>query len=145
MGSQRGATLVETALCFLLFASMLFGVMLGSIWLFSYHFLSEAAREGARYAIVRGSSCTSFTPNVSGCPAANSDIQNYIRGLSYPSINSSSIAVTTKWNGSTTATGNNSAGKTVSVQVQYPFTFSIPLVATQSITMTSTSTMVISE
>jgi Flp pilus assembly protein TadG len=142
---ERGTGLVELALCVPVFAALLFGVMMGSMLLFSYHSLSELAREGTRYAIVRGSQCGSFTPTVSACPAANSDIQSYVQGLAVAPLKSSSVTVATKWNGSTTPTNNNSPGNTVSVQVSYPFSLTIPFVPSHSFTISSTSAMVISE
>jgi Flp pilus assembly protein TadG len=133
---ERGSGLVETALCFPILAALLFGLMMASMLLFSYHLISEAAREGTRYAIVRGSACKSWT---TACPASDTDIQTYIRGLGYPSINPSAITVNTTW------PNGNSRGNTVQVQVNYPFTLSIPFVQSRTINMTSTSVMVISQ
>jgi Flp pilus assembly protein TadG len=132
---EQGASLIETALCFGVLASLLIGAMMTGMLLFSYHFISEAAREGTRYAMVRGSMCSSWS---TACPASGADVQNYVRGLDYPIIDSTKLRVTTTW-----AQGN-SPGNPVQVQVRYPFTLSIPFVRSSTVHMSSTSAMVIS-
>lgn len=133
---EGGATLIETALCFGILASLLIGAMMTGMLLFSYHFISEAAREGTRYAMVRGSMCSSWA---TACPASSADVQNYVRGLDYPIIDSTKLGVTTTW-----AQGN-SPGNPVQVQVRYPFTLSIPFVSSRTVHLSSTSAMVISQ
>src|ERR1022692_4089309 len=81
--SERGQSIVETVLCMIILLTMLFGIIQAGLALYSYHFIAEAAREGTRYAIVRGSACTSFA---SACPASATDIQNYVTGLGFPGI-----------------------------------------------------------
>lgn len=144
--NECGAALVETALSFGVLSSLLIGVMMTSMLLFSYHFISEAAREGTRYAIVRGAKCTSWS---TACPASQTDVQTYIQGLGYPIINSANITATTSWPDTSSPncnTQSNSPGCRVQVQVKYPFTLSIPFVPTIPIVnMSSTSVMVISQ
>ena len=45
---------METAMSMIILLTFMFGVMEAGFALYSYHFISEAAREGTRYAIVRG-------------------------------------------------------------------------------------------
>lgn len=51
---HRGAVAVELALITPVFLLALFGLLELSITVFQYHIVSEAARQGARHAIVRG-------------------------------------------------------------------------------------------
>ncbi|MHB0858212.1 MAG: TadE/TadG family type IV pilus assembly protein [Anaerolineae bacterium] len=53
LSDERGQDLVEFALVFPLFALLVFGIMEFGIIIFSYNTVANAAREGARYAIVR--------------------------------------------------------------------------------------------
>ena len=72
--------------------TMVFGPINVGIALYSYNFDAESAREGSRYAMVRGSSCTS------PCTAAtNASVQTYVQSLRYPGLNSSNVTVTTTW------------------------------------------------
>ena len=52
---EEGATLVEMALvCAFIVIPMLFGIIEVSLALYSYNFVTDAAREATRYAVVRG-------------------------------------------------------------------------------------------
>jgi len=131
----RGSTLVEFAVVLTVLFMFLFGIMDCARALYAYHFVSDAAREGARYAIVRGSSCNSWG---TACPAAASDIQTYLRNVPL-GIKSSAVTVTTTWN------PNNDPGSTVQVKVQYSFNFILPFLPKSALVMSSSSKMVISQ
>lgn len=92
---EEGATLVEMALCSSILLSLVFGIIGLSIALYAYDFVSDAAREGVRWAIVRGSQSCSNTPNLTNCNATAAQIQSYIQGLGYPGITSADVNVTT--------------------------------------------------
>jgi Flp pilus assembly protein TadG len=146
-GSECGAVLVEMAVSLTLLLTMLFGLMEISLLLFTYHFISEAAREATRYAIVRGSSCSGWA---SACPASSTDVTNYIRGLGYPGIDPTAITVTTTWPTTGTSctpsvTPCNNPGNLVKVKLQYAFPLTLPFTSFKTVTMTSTSQMVISQ
>jgi Flp pilus assembly protein TadG len=135
--TDQGSTTVEFAICAVLLFTVLFGIIDFSRALYTYHFLSNSAREATRYAIVRGSACTSWA---SACPAGGADIQNYVQSLAAPStglITPTAITATTTW------TPNNEPGSQVSVQVRYVFRFILPFLPSSGITMQSTSQMVI--
>jgi Flp pilus assembly protein TadG len=146
IASQEGANLVETALSIGLLLTFMFGVIEISLAGYTYHFISEAAREGTRYAIVRGSQCTSWG---SACPASGADIKTYVEGLGYPGIDPSKMGVYVTF-ASYAGTGCPAApalcdnpGDTVKVQVTYAFPFSVPFVPANTFNMSSTSQMVI--
>jgi Flp pilus assembly protein TadG len=94
MHCESGGTLVETAISISVLLTFIFGAIEVGLMLYSYHFVSYAAREGTRYAIVRGSTCSGFS---SACPAAASDIQNYVSGLGFPGIDISTSDVSVAW------------------------------------------------
>ena len=131
--------MVEFAMASIILFTLVFGVIAICLALYSYNVTAEAAREATRYAIVRGSSCTSFA---TACPATATDIQTYVRGLGFPGINPSpsTLTATASW-----PNGNNKPGSPVQVTVQYTFPLVIPFVPSQALTMSSTSAMVISQ
>src|SRR6266568_5428041 len=81
--AEHGAALVEMAVSASVLFLTLIGLMKICLAVYTFHYISEASREGARYAMVRGSSCKTFT---SACPATTQDIQSYIQNLGYPGI-----------------------------------------------------------
>jgi Flp pilus assembly protein TadG len=145
---EHGSTLVETALSLVVLLTVALGVMEMSLALYTYHFISDAAREGTRYAIVRGSSCPA---SLSGCPAAGAgvDVQTYVRGLGFPGITPGLMTATTTFPSGTgctpQATPCNNPGNLVRVVVVYQFPLSIPFLAARTLRMSSTSQMVISQ
>lgn len=146
--AEQGSALVETALSAVLLLTVIFGCFEISLAFYSYHFVSEAAREATRYAIVRGSSCSGFS---SACPASANDIQSFVRNLNFPGIDPNNLAVTTTW--SPTSAGGSCApsaacdnpGNQVQVTVTYSLPLRIPFVPSQLLNLTSTSEMVISQ
>ena len=70
---DRGGTLVETALSIAILLALVIGIMEVCLTIYSYHFISNAAREGTRYAIVRGSTWTQPPWNYTGSCASYSD------------------------------------------------------------------------
>jgi Flp pilus assembly protein TadG len=145
--NESGASTVETALACTILVTLVVGIVQISQGLYAYHYIAEAARMGTRYAIVRGSSCSGFG---SACPAGATDIQNYVKGLGFPGINTSDMTVTATWptTGSTCTPSSspcNNPGNLVKVRVQYQLPLSIPYVTNVNLNMTSTSQMVISQ
>lgn len=144
---EEGATIVEMALSMIILLSVMFGLIEICMALYTYHYVSDAAREGTRYAIVHGSTCT-----VSGtsCTVTEPQIQTYVQGLGYPGINPSNLTVTTTWSaypggGTCVAPGCNGPGDLVTVLATYNFNLSIPFVQSALLKLTSTSSMVISQ
>lgn len=144
---EEGQSTLETALSAIAVLTLFLGVMEMCLALYTYHFVSEAAREGTRYAMVRGSSCSGFA---SACPAQASDVQTYVRGLGFPGIVPANVTVTTTWptTGSSCTPSSlpcNNPGNFVQVTVQYRFPLSIPFVSASTLPLTSTSKMAISQ
>jgi Flp pilus assembly protein TadG len=151
MSGEEGATIAEFALASTILIAIVFGIYETSCALYSYTYISDAAREGTRYAIVRGSACTGFS-ECSSTPvgATSAQVEAYVKSLGYPGIASNNLTVTTTW----PTTGSactpifspcNNPGNLVKLVVSYKFPLSIPFVPSTSISMSSTSEMVISQ
>jgi len=143
---ERGSTLVEFALVFIVFMTILLGIAGFGHALYAYHFVSNVAREATRWAAVNGSTCASDAS--CAAPATSSDVDAYVKSLAPPGITPANITTNVTYptvaGGPTVcATTNNAPGCTVQVQVSYPFTFIFPLLPTNPINMSSTSEMVI--
>ena len=167
LAGEDGQTMVEMALtCSILFA-MIFGIVEISLALYTYNFVSEAAREATRYAVIRGSNSCVISPTFPDCnlnpvttgnPAVTytttSPLQTYLRGRQFPY--SSGLTVTAAWFSPSGAPSNtwttactistcNAVGNAVQVTVTYAFPVGIPYVGAYTISVHSTSQMVISE
>ena len=128
--SERGASILEFGLAFLVFMSALYGIMEFGRIVASYNILSGAAREGVRYASVHGSA--------SGSPATASDIQDVVRNWAI-GLDTSSVAVTTTWD-----PGNGPGGK-VKVKASYTITPFTGLILQNGIALESSSQMSVSQ
>jgi Flp pilus assembly protein TadG len=112
----RGQTFAEFAMVVLPTLLLLFGIVSFAMTVYTYNFISNAARDAVRYAIVHGSKSSS--------PATADGIQSFVRSEA-KGLKASSINVTSCWNPQAPPnncpgpTGNNAPGKVVSVQVSY--------------------------
>jgi Flp pilus assembly protein TadG len=157
-------SLVETAFSFSILAGMLFGFCQISYAMYIYQFTSDAAREASRWAMVRGNTSCTNTPNLTGCGATSAQIQTHVQTLNYPGIRTANIQATTTWcaaSGTTppiswsscSGTTASSPGNLVMVSVTYPLSFRLPFASklfpssggALSLTMGSTSKMVITQ
>jgi Flp pilus assembly protein TadG len=140
---ERGVSLPETAIVMAVLLALMFGIMDFGRALYTYSTVAQLARQGARWAVVRGSNCTVYA---SACPAqsGSTDIQPYIRSISAGGMDANSINA--QLNFTTPCSNNkttNQAGCTASVTVSYRFNFLLPWMPSSSINMSSTSAMVI--
>ena len=158
---EEGSSLVEFALSASVFFMMLIGIMEMSVLLFTFHFVSEAAREGSRYAMVRGNTSYTNCPAASSpCATSQSAIQTYVRGLTLVGLNPANMTVTATYSafpagGTCTPNANcENAGNLVTVRVTYAYPLNLPFVRagtlglgknSNTINLTSTSAMIISQ
>jgi Flp pilus assembly protein TadG len=155
---DSGATVVEFALSAGIVFMMLIGIMEMCLAFYTYNFVSEAARETARYAIVRGSTSCTNTPHLTNCNATAAEISGYINNFEYPALSSSKLTVTTSWLTATSSgspatttwsacsTGTcNAPGNLVKVVMTYDFPVGIPYVPKSTLAITSTSEMAIQQ
>ena len=150
---NRGSALVEFAFLIPVIFALVFGIIDFGRAIYSYHFVSNAAREATRWASVRGSTC-SPSAYASECPAgaSASDIANYVVSIAPAGIDSSSSRLTVNpgWPSASTnppvcATDSKHPGCIVQVQITYQFKFILPFLPSTGIPMTTTSQMVISQ
>lgn len=125
---QRGAALVEFALGFMFFLVLIVGLIEMGRAVWTYSTIAHATRQGARYAMARGSYN----------PATAKDIQNVVASQAV-GLNSGKLEVNTSWKPA------NQPGATVQVQVRYPFELvSAPLlVSNGTIRIGATSRMIV--
>ena len=144
---QRGTTMLESAIMISVLLAMMFGVVGFGNALYTYHFVSNTAREATRWASVRGTACGGLS---GGCPADDRDVTAYVQNLSTGiGLDPTKVTTTTTWvappnNLAICASQPKSPGCVVKVQVQYSFQFLFPLLPS-GFTMQSTSQMVISQ
>jgi Flp pilus assembly protein TadG len=143
--TERGSALVEFAVAVMMLMSLTLGVIGFALAMYSYHFVSSAAQQAVRFAVVRGYSwskdatdkcSTSVPPNFTmpyNCTASSSDIQNYVQNLATEGINRSGVTINTTssyvWPGQTPSgntapcTTANGQGCVVKVTVNYTINF----------------------
>lgn len=168
---EEGAAIVELAVASSVLLALLIGIVQVSQALYVYSFVSGAAREGTRYAAVRGTnSCLNATTTMPDCnlgpTSSGNAIQTYLRGSGLPYAQN--LTATASWLSPTGGTANqwnmtcagatdtnaNSAlnggpcnypGHAVQVQVNYSYPLAIPFWGVSSLNISSTSQMVINE
>jgi Flp pilus assembly protein TadG len=152
---DSGSELVEVALCsavfFIVFVS-LFGF---SAALYTEHFVANAAEDGARYAMVRGSSwdgAACANTATLACEASATDVTSYVRNTATPGIRAGNLTVSTTWTALTgsgvlcdSLDGTNSPGCVVRVTVAYPFTFALPVLSPMKLRFSSSASVVITQ
>ena len=152
---ERGGSLVEQAFAIVLLLTIIFAIIDFGRALYTYHFVSNVAREATRWASVRGTTCSGLA---GGCPANGSHVQTYVSAVSGMGLDSTKITTTSQWGpapnnapvcggaASTTPTPTNSLpGCVVQVQVQYAYKFFFPFLPKSTMNMSSASQMVISQ
>src|ERR1700747_3384089 len=146
--SQRGATLVEYAFVLIFFLTLIFGISGFGHFLYVYHAINNAAKEGTRWASVNGSTCNddgscNGANGMNTGPALEPDIIAHTKAYLPPSVPVSQTYVNATFgvqSGSpdvctiavTGTTGpvpatKNYPGCTVNVTVSFPYNFSFPL------------------
>jgi len=124
---ERGAALVEFAVSSLLFISVAFGTMEFSRMIMDYNIVSNAAREGVRWAAVRGGN--------SGRTATTTAVQNYVVSRANGLLAPANVTVT--W------PVDNLVGSDVQVQVQYSFVPIASMLPSTAVNLSSTTRMTI--
>lgn len=132
---QDGTELVEMALTLSILLAFVIGIMQLCLAMYYYNYVSEAAREATRFAIVRGPGCNVA---LAGCPVAEGDIATYVKNHAFPGIDTSKLTVTS-------TLPPACSGPCVRVQVQYDANLPIPFTPGLNLTLSSTSQEVINE
>ncbi len=130
---------MEFALVVPWFFLMLFGIIEAGRFIYYYETLSNATREGARYAIVNGANtlgCPSGppAPGTSGCDVAGNNVVARVR---QSALGMAGVGVTPTW------APDNGRGSTVRVDATYTYRSLIPIVPLPQITVNAESTLVV--
>lgn len=139
--AEYGAAAVEMAVSISVLLMVVVGLMKVCLAVYSYHYISEASREGARYAIVHG------TTNA----VSDDDLKTYVKGLAYPAISAAAMTVTVARSGFPTGVtcaplaNCTNPGNMVTITVNYAFPLAIPFRASQTLNMSSTAAAIISQ
>jgi Flp pilus assembly protein TadG len=127
---QKGSVLVEYGLVFLLFFTTVYAIIEFGRYVYVFNVIAGATREGARYAIVHGST--------SGAVATQADITTRVRSWAL-GLDSSALNVTVTW------TPGNTPGSKVRVQSAYNLLPMSHMIFRTGLSVTSRSEMVISQ
>lgn len=135
---QHGVATIEAAIVAPLFFLLLLTILDGSRMIYSYGAVAHAAREGVRYAVVRGSEAGVDNRRIGDSPTTEMQIENYV---AQRSLTLKDISVTTTWSLDSFNQATKDPGKMVTVEVSHDFTTVTPFFP--SITLTSASSSVI--
>jgi hypothetical protein len=135
-----------------IFFLLLFGIIEGGRFIFYYETLSNAAREGARFAIVNGSNslrCPTgpAEPPGTSCDAAGDRVEERVRAAAI-GIPGAQVTVGRHWMDGDDLDGDiddgfNSRGYRVLVTASYEYRSLIPIVPLPPITVSAESTLVV--
>jgi Flp pilus assembly protein TadG len=144
-GRGRGQAAAEFAIVAPIFFFMLFGIIDFGRYVYYVQIINNAAREGARYAIVNGE--RSFTPVGPAQDDATVEavVTNYAIGVIGADAD---LTVHSCWKnsgcpGDPMETPSNARGQKVRVSAQYVFHPILPLVPLPNVTINGESTLVI--
>jgi Flp pilus assembly protein TadG len=152
---EAGSALVEFALACVIILTVLFGIIDMGRALYAYDWVSDAARRGTRYAMVRGQESCNGTPALPDCKATTgtppystpNTVGYYIMSNGF-AIDPSAVTVTTAcWPNTLALNGAPCpAGTSVIVGVQYRFSWITPFMPpTLNWTMNSSSAVFVSQ
>jgi hypothetical protein len=146
-GRGRGQALVEFALVAPIFFLLLFAVIEFGRYVYQVQILNNAAREGARYAIVHGaqSLCPSGpTPSgVGTCDYPGDNIRNVVRGQAIGVDGGALTFPVMTWTDQFGNPWDNQRGSTFTIVVQAPFEPLIPIVPIPNVTVSGSSSLVV--
>ena len=138
---QKGLALVEAAIVLSVFLLLILAIVDGGRMIYAYGVMSHAAREGVRYAVVRGVEAGQDARRTGDAPATINQLETYIQNRAGPL---SPIRAFTTWPLDSGGQPDKRAGQVVEVRVEYDFNpvtpFFLPL---SPMVLTSTSRTVI--
>jgi Flp pilus assembly protein TadG len=114
--ADRGSTLVEFSLIAFMFIIVLLGVVEMGRMVLVYTTIANAARAGARYAIVHGSQQT-VSASGPGSPCTCTQIKTVVKNFASAGLVNTSLLTTTV----NYPDSSNNAGSRVTVTVSYPY------------------------
>jgi Flp pilus assembly protein TadG len=130
--ADDGGSLLEFAVTLPALLVLIFCFMEMCMALYTYEMISDSAREGTRYAMVRGASCPSAAHPT--CEATVAQVNTFVLALGWPNVGGGAVIPSTTY-----PDGDENVGSHVQVTVSYAFKIAMPFVPTKSITMSSTA------
>jgi len=134
--SESGQAIVEIAIALPVIAAFTFTMIELCLAFYTFCMISESAREGTRYAIVRGATCQTSTGG--SCTASASTINSVVSHLGWPNLGTGTLSANTTY-----PDGNENPGSRVQIVVSYVFPYNIPFAPKGTLDMSSTSVMYI--
>jgi Flp pilus assembly protein TadG len=128
--NRRGVAVVEAAIVLPIVIFMLLAIVLGASLVFTQQEVATLAREGTRYASVRGTDYALFTGN---SPATADDVYNNGILPRMMTLDQSRVSYSVSWD------TDNRPGNTVIVTLNY--TWSAPILGDVSLSSTSKATV----
>ncbi len=126
--TRAGQSTVEFAAVMTVFLLLTFVTMKLALAVYNYNIVCSAAREAARYAMVRGPN----SPN----PATTAQIQQAAIDAA-PGLSLATGNINVSW----VNDPNLPSRKDVEIQISYPYTLSIPFMSSRTLTLSSTAQM----
>lgn len=127
---QRGITITEFTIVLPIFLILMFSIIQGGVVIFLYNQVSHAAKEGVRYAVVRGTEAGADPARVGDAPATPQAVTTHVKGKT----SLENLTVSTTWPNA----GSKDPGSTVKVEVSYPLASDFIFFPTFNITASST-------
>ena len=127
-GWSSGQTLAEFPMAALVAVLFTTAIIVCGVAIYSYNFVSQAARDASRYASVNGANSSN--------PVDSGDVKQFVLNEA-TGLNTNALSVSTSWK------PDNKPGSVVSVSVTYNFQPFYPMAGT-TLPLTSSSQMVIS-
>ena len=127
-GWSSGQTLAEFPMAALVAVLFTTAIVVCGVAIYSYNFVSQAARDASRYASVNGANSSN--------PVDSGDVKQFVLNEA-TGLNTNALSVSTSWK------PDNKPGSVVSVSVTYNFRPFYPMAGT-TLPLTSSSQMVIS-
>jgi len=117
VGRDDGQTLVEFSLVAVMFIVMLFAVVEMSRMILVYTTISNAAKAGARYAIVHGADRSGSGADGPSGPGSTTEVETVAKNYAAAGLlNTSNVNVAVSY-----GAGGNTPGSTVTVSVTYTY------------------------
>jgi Flp pilus assembly protein TadG len=129
--NEEGQSLVETSLSILILMGFVFSLAQICLAFYTYEYISEMAREGARYAAMHGPTCQ--TSAGASCTIAAADIKTYVAGIGLPNLGGGTMVVTPSY------PNGELVGQPVVVNITYSFPYHVPWMPYKALSMSSTS------
>ena len=134
--SESGQAIVEIAIALPVIAAFTFTMIELCLAFYTFCMISESAREGTRYAIVRGATCQTSTGG--SCTASASTINGVVTHLGWPNLGNGTLSANTTY-----LNGNENPGSRVQIVVSYVFPYNVPFAPKGTLHMSSASVMYI--